>query len=51
MLICEMAAYYTANGSSLKKELDRIYAQHGTFLHKVDSFEFDGLAGMKEDDK
>ena len=46
MLICEMAAYYTANGSSLKKELDRIYAQHGTFLHKVDSFEFDGLAGM-----
>ena len=46
MLICEMAAYYTAQGSSLKAELDRIYKTYGTYLHKVDSFEFDGLAGM-----
>ena len=46
MLICEMAAYYTANGSSLKAELDRIYKTYGTYLHKVDSFEFEGLAGM-----
>ena len=46
MLICEMAAYYTAQGSSLKAELDRIYKAYGTYLHKVDSFEFDGLAGM-----
>lgn len=46
MLICEMAAYYTANGSSIKAELERIYKTFGTYLHKVDSFEFDGLAGM-----
>ncbi len=48
MLICEMAAYYTAQGSSLKAELDRIYKTYGTYLHKVDSFEFDGLAGMEK---
>lgn len=46
MLICEMAAYYTANGSSVLAELERIYKTYGTYLHKVDSFEFDGLAGM-----
>ena len=27
-------------------ELDRIYKTYGTYLHKVDSFEFEGLAGM-----
>lgn len=46
MLICEMAAYYRAQGSSIKEELDRIYAQYGRYLNKVDSFEFPGLSGM-----
>ncbi|MCI6639802.1 MAG: phospho-sugar mutase [Pygmaiobacter massiliensis] len=46
MLICEMAAYYTANGSSVLAQLQKIYDTYGTYLHKVDSFEFDGLAGM-----
>ena len=46
MLICEMAAYYRSKGSSIKEELDRIYAQYGRYLNKVDSFEFPGLSGM-----
>ena len=46
MLICEMAAYYRSQGSSIKEELDRIYAQYGRYLNKVDSFEFPGLSGM-----
>ena len=37
MLICEMAAYYRAKGSSIKEELDRIYSEYGRYLNKVDS--------------
>ena len=33
MLICEMAAYYTANGSSVLAELERIYKTFGTYLN------------------
>ena len=46
MLICEMAAYYRAKGSSLKQRLEEIYTQYGRYLNKVDSFEFPGLTGM-----
>ena len=46
MLICEMAAYYSSIGSSIKEELERIYSQYGRYLNKVDSFEFEGLSGM-----
>ncbi|MDD4850904.1 MAG: phospho-sugar mutase [Gemmiger sp.] len=46
MLICEMAAYYRAQGSSIKEELERIYKEYGRYLNKVDSFEFPGLSGM-----
>lgn len=46
MLICEMAAYYRASGSSIKQRLEEIYAQYGRYLNKVDSFEFPGLTGM-----
>ena len=46
MLICEMAAYYRSIGSSIKQELDRIYAEYGRYLNKVDSYEFPGLSGM-----
>ena len=49
MLICEMAAYYRAKGSSIKEELERIYAEYGRYLNKVDSFEFPGLSGMGQD--
>ena len=46
MLICEMAAYYRSIGSSIKQRLEEIYAEYGRYLHKVDSFEFEGLSGM-----
>ncbi len=46
MLICEMAAYYRSVGSSIKERLEKIYAQYGRYLNKVDSFEFPGLSGM-----
>ena len=46
MLICEMAAYYRSIGFSIKEELDRIYAEYGRYLNKVDSYEFPGLSGM-----
>ena len=48
MLICEMAAYYRSIGSSIKQRLEEIYAQHGRYLNKVDSFEFPGLTGMEK---
>ena len=46
MLICEMAAYYRANGSSIKQRLEEIYSQYGRYFNKTDSFEFLGLSGM-----
>lgn len=46
MLICEMAAFHKAQGSSVLKALDGIYKKFGRWLHKVDSFEFEGLSGM-----
>ena len=46
MLICEMAAYYRANGSSIKQRLEEIYNENGRYLNKIDSFEFPGLTGM-----
>lgn len=46
MLICEMAAYYRANGSSIKQRLEQIYSQYGRYFNKTDSFEFPGLSGM-----
>lgn len=46
MLVCEMAAYYRANGSSIKQRLEEIYSQYGRYFNKTDSFEFPGLSGM-----
>lgn len=46
MLICEMAAYYRSNGSSIKQRLEEIYSQYGRYFNKTDSFEFPGLSGM-----
>ena len=46
MLICEMAAYYRTQGTSLKAHLDELYARFGRYLNQIDSFEFPGLSGM-----
>lgn len=46
MLICEMAAYYKSVGSSILQRLEEIYKEYGRYLHKVDSYDFEGLSGM-----
>ena len=47
MLICEMAAYYRSIGSSIKREMERIYQEYGRYLNVVKSYEFPGLSGME----
>ena len=47
LMIAEMAAYYRSIGSSVIVALNEIYAKFGYFLNKVDSYEFEGLAGME----
>lgn len=46
-MIAEMAAYYRSIGSSINAALNEIYAKFGYFLNKVESYEFEGLAGME----
>ena len=48
MLIVEMASYYVGRGSSLLQRLEELYETYGWYLNKVESFEFDGLAGMEQ---
>ncbi len=47
LMIAEMAAYYRSIGSSVNQALNEIYAKFGYYLNKVDSYEFEGLAGME----
>lgn len=47
-LICEMAAYYKTKGISLYEKMQEIYAEHGYYLNKVESFEFKGESGMEK---
>ena len=48
MLICEMASYYKLCGTSVIQQLENIYQKYGRYLHKVDSFTFEGLSGMEK---
>ncbi len=48
LLICEMAAWHSAKGSSLYEALQALYQQYGYYLNIVDSFSFEGLSGMKK---
>ncbi len=47
-LICEMAAYYKEKGLSLYEKMQQIYAEHGYYLNRVESFEFKGESGMEK---
>ncbi len=47
-LICEMAAYYKEKGISLYEKMQEIYAEHGYYLNRVESFEFKGETGMEK---
>ncbi len=46
MLICEMAAWYRAQGKNLGEALDEMYQKFGRYLNQVDSYTFEGADGM-----
>ena len=46
VLICEMANYYRKQGKTLADRLDELYAEFGAFRNTVESFAFEGSAGM-----
>ena len=46
VLICEMANYYRKQGKTLADRLDELYAEFGAYRNTVESFAFEGSAGM-----
>ena len=48
MLICEMTAFYKAQGKSLDEMMEQIYRQYGMFLNSQHSYTFEGESGMKQ---
>lgn len=48
MLICEMAAYYKAQGRSLAEVMDSLYEEFGYYFNVVESYTFEGAAGMEK---
>ncbi len=48
MLICEMAAFYKAQGKSLAQVMDALYDEFGYYLNTVASYTFEGAAGMEK---
>ena len=47
-LVVEMAAYYKTQGKTLIDVMNDIYNKYGLYLNRVDSFEFEGAAGMQK---
>ncbi|MBQ9483402.1 MAG: phospho-sugar mutase [Ruminiclostridium sp.] len=46
MLICEMAAFYRAQGISLIDARKKMYEEYGSYCNKLDNFAFEGESGM-----
>ena len=46
-LICEMAAYYKAQGKSLYEVMQGLYAKHGMYLSTLLNYGFEGATGIK----
>ena len=46
MLICEMAAFYRAQGVSLIEARRKMYEEYGSYCNKLDNFAFEGESGM-----
>lgn len=46
VLICEMANYYKAEGKTLGDRMNELYREFGSYKNCVDSFAFEGSAGM-----
>ncbi|MCL2755001.1 MAG: phospho-sugar mutase [Oscillospiraceae bacterium] len=48
MLICEMAAFYRSNGSSLIEARKKMYEDYGYYHNLTQNLEFVGSAGMRK---
>jgi phosphoglucomutase len=48
MLICEMAAFYKENNTTLLEELEKLYRRYGYWKHKLITFAFEGIDGMEK---
>ena len=48
MLICEMTAYYKAQGKNLCEALDELCKKHGHYLNSQDNMVYEGASGMEK---
>lgn len=48
MLICEMAAYYKTKGMNLVDVMNSLYDEFGYYSNEVQSYTFEGAAGMEK---
>ncbi len=48
MLICEMAAYYKSRGMNLVDVMNALYDEFGYYANTVQSYTFEGAAGMEK---
>lgn len=48
LLVCEMTAYYRAQGESLTERLDALYAKHGYAKNTLYSYELPGKEGAEK---
>lgn len=48
MLICEMAAYYKLKGMNLVDVMNSLYDEFGYYANTVESYTFEGAAGMEK---
>lgn len=48
MLICEMAAYYKTKGMNLVDVMSSLYEEFGYYCNIVESYTFEGAAGMEK---
>lgn len=48
MLICEMAAYYKTKGMNLVDVMNSLYDEFGYYANVVESYTFEGAAGMEK---
>ena len=48
MLICEMAAFYKTKGMNLVDVMNSLYDEFGYYINSVQSYTFEGAAGMEK---
>lgn len=47
-LVCEMASYYKLQGKTLIDVMNGLYEKYGSYINRVESFQFKGAAGMEK---